>query len=346
MPTQYVLIISYDSLYKRASINPGRHDDMNKHSRINPPAQRTVADAAPHNWVDEKAPESWRPYLRLARADRPIGVWLLLWPCWWSLALAGIETGSSLPNLWYMTLFFIGAIAMRGAGCTYNDIADRDYDSRVSRTKWRPIPSGQVSVRQALVFMVALSLAGLAVLLQFNRFTILLGMVSLAIVAAYPFMKRFTDWPQAVLGLAFSWGALMGWAAVLGELSLAPLLLYAGAVAWTIGYDTIYAHQDKEDDALLGLKSTALMFGESTKPWLVLFYGVALAGIAGAGITAGAGFVFCLGLVAGAAHLAWQIATLDVKDERNCLIRFRANRDFGAIVFAALFADMALAAWM
>ncbi len=308
------------------------------------PPPKSVADATPGNWVDEKAPHSFQPYLRLARADRPIGVWLLLWPCWWSLGLAGIETGADYPDILFMALFAIGAIVMRGAGCTWNDIVDRDYDSRVARTKSRPIPSGQVSVRRAQIFMAVLSLIGLAVLLQFNAFTVLLGIASLGVVATYPCMKRFTDWPQAVLGLAFSWGALMGWSAVLGALSLAPLLLYGGAIAWTIGYDTIYAHQDKEDDALLGLKSTALRFGEKTKSWLVLFYGVAFLGIAAAGLTAGASLVFYICLVAGAAHLIWQIATLDVSDEKNCLVRFRSNRDFGAIVFASLIADMALSA--
>jgi 4-hydroxybenzoate polyprenyltransferase len=316
---------------------------MNAHPRSKP-KPKSVVDATPGNWVDEKAPLSFQPYLRLARADRPIGVWLLLWPCWWSLGLACIETGADYPNLWFMALFAIGAIVMRGAGCTWNDIIDRDYDSQVARTKSRPIPSGQVSVRQAQIFMAALSLIGLAVLLQFNAFTVLLGIASLGVVATYPFMKRFTDWPQAVLGLAFSWGALMGWSAVLGALSLAPLLLYGGAIAWTIGYDTIYAHQDKEDDALLGLKSTALRFGEKTKSWLVLFYGVAFIGIAAAGIAAGASLVFCLILIAGAVHLIWQIATLDISDEKNCLVRFRSNRDFGAIIFASLIADMTLSA--
>jgi len=311
-----------------------------------PDPRLSVADAAPDNWVDARAPRGWRPYLRLARADRPIGVWLLLWPCWWSLALAGIEAGASIPDPWFMMLFAIGAIAMRGAGCVWNDITDRDYDARVARTRSRPIPSGQISVRKALAFMIALSLAGLIVLLQFNRFTIVLGLASLAIIAAYPFMKRFTHWPQAVLGLVFSWGALMGWSAAIGELSLPPLLLYGGAVAWTIGYDTIYAHQDKEDDALLGLKSTALKFGADTKRWLVVFYALAFTGIIAAGVTAGAGLAFCILLAGGAAHFVWQIVTLDIEDEKNCLIRFRSNRDFGAIVFAALVADMVLSAFV
>jgi 4-hydroxybenzoate polyprenyltransferase len=302
----------------------------------------SVADAPRGNWVDTWAPAPWRPYLRMIRADRPIGTWLLLWPCWWSTALAAVAAGDSVPNPWYLALFAIGAFVMRGAGCVYNDIVDKDVDAAVARTRSRPLPSGQVSVTAAKIFMLALSFTGFLVLIQFNPFTIVLGIASLGIVAIYPFMKRITHWPQAVLGLAFSWGALMGWAAVFGRLDLAPVLLYVACMAWTVGYDTIYAHQDKEDDALIGLKSTALKFGERTKPWMVLFYGVALAGIAAAGLLAGAGPVFLAGLAVGAAHLVWQTATLDVNDGDNCLKRFRSNRDFGAIIFVALVAEAAL----
>ncbi len=303
-----------------------------------------VADAVPGNWVDRWAPAPWQPYLRLGRADRPIGVWLLLWPCWWSLALAALNQGRPFPDLRLMLLFAIGAMAMRAAGCAYNDIVDRDFDAKVARTRSRPIPSGQISVAQAQLFMVALSLVGLAVLLQLNAFTILLGIASLGIVAFYPFMKRITNWPQIVLGLAFSWGALMGWAAVYGALAWPPVLLYAGAVAWTIGYDTIYAHQDKEDDLSLGLKSTAIRLGAATGQWLTLFYGLAFVAILAAGLGAGAGMIF-LGLIAlAAAHLAWQTATLSIDDAENCLKRFRSNRDFGAIVFLALALDSAWAA--
>jgi len=312
----------------------------NKPENTKPDPPLAVADAVADNWVDAWAPHGWQPYLRLARADRPVGVWLLLWPCWWSLALAGMSEGASTPNLWFMLVFAIGAIAMRGAGCVWNDITDAEYDARVARTRSRPIPSGQVSQRQALAFMIALLSAGLGVLLQFNSFTILLGLASLALIAAYPFMKRFTYWPQAVLGLTFNWGALMGWAAVFGELSLAPVLLYGGAVAWTIGYDTIYAHQDKEDDALLGLKSTALKFGTDTKRWLVVFYTLAVLGIIATGGAAGASLAFYTIVAAGAGHLVWQIVTLDITDEMSCLSRFRSNRDFGAIIFTALVADM------
>src|SRR5215469_5107060 len=223
-----------------------------------------VADST-GNWVDNRAPAWARPYLRLSRFDRPIGAWLLLLPCWWSLGLAAVRAAAPV-DLTYTVLFFIGAFAMRGAGCTWNDIVDRDLDARVERTRSRPIPSGQVSVASAAAFLVLQALVGLAVLLQFNRFTVYVGFASLAVVAIYPFMKRITYWPQIVLGLAFSWGALMGWPATFARLDLPALLLYAGAISWVIGYDTIYAHQDREDDALIGVKSTALLFRERTKP--------------------------------------------------------------------------------
>ncbi len=301
----------------------------------------SVADAPRGNWVDTWAPAPSRPYLRMIRADRPIGTWLLLWPCWWSTALAAVAAGDSVPNLWFLALFAVGAFVMRGAGCVYNDIVDKDIDGAVARTRSRPLPSGQVSITAAKIFMLLLAFTGFLVLIQFNPFTILLGIFSLCVVAVYPFMKRITHWPQAVLGLAFSWGALMGWAAVFGRLDLAPVLLYVACMAWTIGYDTIYAHQDKEDDALIGLKSTALKFGERTKPWLTLFYGVAIAGIAAAGVLAGAGPVFLTGVALGAAQLGWQVVTLDVDDGENCLKRFRSNRDFGAIIFVALAVEAA-----
>jgi 4-hydroxybenzoate polyprenyltransferase len=301
-----------------------------------------VADST-GNWVDGVAPAWARPYLRLARLDRPIGSWLLLMPCWWSAALAAVHARSQV-NVWHLLLFFIGAFAMRGAGCTWNDIVDRDLDARVERTRSRPIPSGQVTVASAAAFLVLQALVGLAVLLQFNRFTVYVGFASLAVVAIYPFMKRITYWPQIVLGLAFSWGALMGWPATFARLDLPALLLYAGAISWVIGYDTIYAHQDREDDALIGIKSTALLFRERTKPMLALFYALAVVLIALAGWSAGAGLVFAFGLLAFAAHLAWQIARLDVDDPINCLVVFKSNRDAGLILFAGLVLDAALRA--
>src|SRR5262245_26373235 len=287
------------------------------------------------NWVDSYAPVWLRPYLRLARLDRPIGSWLLLIPCWWSLGLAAMHAGAPI-NIWHAVLFFIGAFAMRGAGCTWNDIVDRDLDAKVERTRSRPIPAGQVSVKAAVVFLVVQALVGLAVLLQFNGFTIWTGIASLGIVAVYPFMKRVTYWPQIVLGLAFSWGALMGWPATFGRLDWQVLVLYAGATAWVIGYDTIYAHQDREDDALIGIKSTAILFGERTKPILAMFYTLAVILIALAGWSAGAGIVFSLGLFAFAAHLSWQMRRLDIADPANCLAVFKSNRDAGLILFAAL----------
>jgi 4-hydroxybenzoate polyprenyltransferase len=301
-----------------------------------------VADST-GNWVDGVAPAWARPYLRLARLDRPIGSWLLLMPCWWSVGLAAVHARSQV-NVWHLLLFFIGAFAMRGAGCTWNDIVDRDLDARVERTRSRPIPSGQVTVTSAAAFLVLQALVGLAVLLRFNRFTIYVGFASLAVVAIYPFMKRITYWPQIVLGLAFSWGALMGWPATFARLDLPALLLYAGAISWVIGYDTIYAHQDREDDALIGIKSTALLFRERTKLMLASFYALAVGLIALAGWSAGAGLVFALGLLAFAAHLAWQIARLDVDDPINCLMVFKSNRDAGLILFAGLVLDAALRA--
>src|SRR6266852_4641891 len=297
-----------------------------------------VADST-GNWVDRLAPVGWRPYLRLARLDRPIGSWLLLIPCWWSAALAAIAAHERGPRLTHLILFFVGAFAMRGAGCTWNDIVDRDLDREVERTRSRPIPSGQVSVAQAAVFLVAQALVGLVVLLQFNAFAIATGIASLAIVAVYPFMKRITYWPQIVLGLAFSWGALMGWAAAFGSLDVRPLVLYAGAIAWVIGYDTIYAHQDREDDALIGIKSTALLFGERTKPALAAFYAAAVLLIGLAGLVAGAGVAFAAGVAFFAAHLGWQVRRLDIADPALCLAVFKSNRDAGLVLFAAIVLD-------
>ena len=303
---------------------------------------RTVPDAAPGNWVDRLAPAGAKPYLRLARFDRPIGAWLLLFPCWWGQALAELSLGRAFPDPWYLSLFLIGAFIMRGAGCTYNDIVDRDYDAGVERTAARPIPSGQVTVRQAQAFMLVLCGLGFLVLIQLNLFTIILGIASLVLIAAYPFAKRYTHWPQIMLGLTFKWGALMGWSTITGSLAAAPLALYAGSVLWTIGYDTIYAHQDKEDDLALGLKSTALKLGEGTPQWLLAFYGGALLLWGLAGALAGAGLVFFLALALVSAQFVWQVATLDLADAKNCLVRFKSNRVIGWLLFLGLAGDMAL----
>jgi 4-hydroxybenzoate polyprenyltransferase len=307
-------------------------------------AAARVADST-NNWVDTLAPEWARPYLRLSRFDRPIGSWLLLMPCWWSAALAAgtARDLALLPST--VVLFFVGAFVMRGAGCTWNDITDRHLDAQVERTRSRPIPSGQVSVRQAAGFLVAQALIGLVVLLQFNRFAIATGIASLLIVAIYPFMKRITYWPQVVLGLAFSWGALMGFAVIAMQIGTPALLLYAGSIAWVIGYDTIYAHQDREDDALIGIKSTARLFATRTRPALVIFYGVAVVLIAVALLICGAGWPAFAGLAAFAAHLIWQIARLDIADPAGCLRLFQSNRDAGLLLFAGLLVDAGLRAW-
>ena len=299
-----------------------------------------VADAT-GNWVDSLAPSYTRPYLRLARLDRPIGSWLLLMPCWWSVGIAGMHN-DRFPSVWHIVLFFIGAFAMRGAGCTWNDLVDRDLDGRVERTRSRPIPSGQVTVAQATMFMVAQALVGFLVLIQFNRFTVAIGIASLLVVVVYPFMKRITYWPQIFLGLAFSWGALMGWPAVFGRLDWPAVVLYAGSILWVIGYDTVYAHQDRDDDLLIGIKSTALLFGERTPTMLATFYAGAIVLIAAAGFMAGGGMMFTIGIVAFAAHLAWQVARLDIDDPAHCLVLFKSNRDAGLILFGAMLLETAL----
>ena len=301
-----------------------------------------IASAPAQSWIDRSAPPALRPYLRLARADRPIGGWLLMWPCLWSAALAAEAKGWRLPDLWHVALFVAGAHVMRGAGCAYNDILDRDIDARVERTRSRPLPSGQISTKAAAAFAVLLSGLGLVVLLQFNGFARALGLLSLLPVAVYPLMKRITHWPQAVLGLAFGWGALMGWAAEFGGLALPPLLLYAAAIAWIIGYDTIYAHQDREDDAIVGVKSTALKFGAQTPYWLTGFYAAFWLLLGLAARLAGAGWPFAVAMLALAAQLCWQIASLDTGDPANCLARFRSNHQAGLLVFAGLLADLAL----
>jgi 4-hydroxybenzoate polyprenyltransferase len=301
-------------------------------------ASGRVADST-GNWVDHYAPLRLRPYLRLSRLDRPIGSWLLLLPCWWAAALAaGIAHDISRLPL-NIALFFLGAFAMRGAGCTWNDITDRDLDARVERTRSRPIPAGQVSVTQALIFLALQALAGLVVLLQFNRFAVFTGIASLAIAAIYPFMKRITYWPQVVLGLAFSWGALMGFAVTLQRIDATALLLYAGSIAWVIGYDTIYAHQDAEDDALIGVKSTARLFGARTHRALVIFYGLAVVLIGMALLRGGVHWPAWFGLIAFAAHLAWQVSRLRINDPALCLRVFKSNRDAGLLLFAGLLVD-------
>ncbi len=314
-------------------------------------AQGRVFDAPSGHWVYRVLPHRFWPFAQMARWDRPIGWQLLMWPCWWSAALAasaGAQPGAPLmsvmPSLWHLFLFWVGAVVMRGAGCTFNDIVDRDIDEGVERTASRPLPSGQITVRAAALFLVAQALIGLAVLLQFNRFAILTGLCSLAVVAIYPFMKRITHWPQLFLGLAFSWGALMGWAAHFGSLALPAFLLYAGSILWVIGYDTIYAHQDREDDAIVGVKSTALLFGKKTKRWLAWFYGGALVLFFAAFTHAHVPLPAFAGLLAAAVHMGRQIYLMDIDNGAQCLALFKSNNRLGWLVFAGLIGGAAWAA--
>lgn len=286
------------------------------------------------NWIDRWVPAGLRPYLRLMRLDRPIGTWLLLFPCWWSAALAA----EGWPDPLLFALFAIGAVVMRGAGCTVNDIADHRFDAKVKRTMGRPIPSGAVSVPRAWAFLGLQLALGLLVLLQLNHTAILVGAAALLLVFPYPLMKRITYWPQAWLGLTLNWGALLGWAAVTGEIGVPALLLYAAGLLWTLGYDTIYAHQDKDDDILIGVKSTALRLGEATPVWLVGFYGGALALIAAAGYAANVAWPFYPMLGLAGLQLAWQIRRVDIDDGDDCLAKFKSNRAFAALVLAAVIA--------
>jgi 4-hydroxybenzoate polyprenyltransferase len=304
-----------------------------------------VADAVKGHWADRILPVWSRPYARLARLERPIGWWLLLFPCWWSSALASASL-HQWPNLLHIALFLIGAVAMRGAGCTWNDLTDHDIDAKVERTASRPIPSGQVSPKQAFAFLGLQALVGLVVLLSFNRLTIVTGLASLLVVAVYPFMKRVTDWPQFVLGLAFNWGALVGWTALTDGFALPPVLLYVGGILFTIGYDTIYACQDKADDAIVGVRSTARLFGDHARPAVAGFYLATLVLFGLAFMVAGSGPLAYLGLAGFAAHLGWQVARFDPENGDRCLMLFRANRTAGLILFAGLVGDAVLRSLM
>jgi 4-hydroxybenzoate polyprenyltransferase len=298
-----------------------------------------LPDAAPDNWVDRLAPEGLRPWLKLGRLDRPAGIWLLLLPGWQGIALAGAARGH-WPNLWLMAAFALGAALMRSAGCAYNDIVDRDIDAKVARTAARPVASGAISVRQAWGFLIGLSLAALAVLLTMGGFAIVLGAASLLLVAAYPFMKRITWWPQAWLGLTFNWGALLGFAAATGRLGWPPVLLYAAGVFWTLGYDTLYAVQDLEDDALAGVKSSARRLGQAAPRGVMVFYLISIALVLGAGWTGRLGPLFLPLAALYAAHLISQPLRLRLDDPHGALKLFQSNRDAGLILFAALVAGL------
>lgn len=300
--------------------NPGTHFDH-------------ASDIREESWMIILAPRSIRPHMRLIRADRPIGTWLLLLPCLWSVTMASQAAFGAAPDPWFILLFAVGAFVMRGAGCVVNDLWDRDIDGKVARTADRPIASGEIPVRSALMFLAGLLLAGLLVLVQFNGTTIMLGVASLALVAVYPLMKRITYWPQAFLGLTFNWGALLAWCAVDGNVGGPALLLYVAGFFWTLGYDTVYGHQDKEDDILVGVKSASIKLGRKTRPFVALVYAAAtvLLGVAGAG--AGMGWFYFLMLTVVALQFVWQVVTLKIDDPKNCLTRFKSNRDVGLIIF-------------
>ena len=298
------------------------------------PAVPDPTDILPGDWVERWLPDWAEPYARLARLDRPIGTWLLLFPAWWGIALAA----SGWPDPVLLALFALGAVVMRGAGCTLNDILDREYDAKVARTRSRPLPSGRVTVPQAIRFMALQLALGAAVLFTLNRLSIVLGLAVLGLIATYPLMKRITWWPQVFLGLNFNWGALIGWTAVTGTLAWPPLLLYLGGILWTVGYDTIYAHQDKEDDARIGVKSSALALGPRTRPWLFVFYAGALALWAAAGSAAGLGWPFRFALAGAAVQLMWQANWVATGDPADCLAKFRSNRIVGWLLFAGIVA--------
>jgi 4-hydroxybenzoate polyprenyltransferase len=302
-----------------------------------PIPNQAPADAVHANWVTHMPPPL-RPWLQLMRLDRPVGTWLLLWPCIFGLLLgAAAEERRFLEwrDYYYVILFAVGALVMRGAGCAFNDIIDRDIDAQVARTRGRPIPSGAITPKQALMLLAGLCLIGLVILLQFNWFAVALGAASLLLVAAYPFMKRITWWPQAWLGLTFNWGALLGFAAQTGRLDLGVAMLYAGLIFWTLGYDTIYAHQDKDDDELIGVKSTARLFGADSRKWILRFYAIAVTLILAAGFTEHAGWPFAFVMLAAGAHMLWQVRQLNINNPENCLAVFRSNRDTGALIALA-----------
>ncbi len=302
------------------------------------PAKTVTTDMPADHWVERYVPGPVRPYFKLARIDRPIGTWLLLLPAWWSVILASPGVGDPYETVTNFVLFGVGAIIMRGAGCTFNDIVDRDFDAQVARTRTRPVASGAIPVPRAIIFLILQLVAGLGILLSFNRFTIALGAASLVLIVIYPFMKRVTYWPQAFLGITFNWGALLGFSAVTGALGAEALALYAGGFFWTLGYDTIYAHQDKEDDVRLGVKSSALRLGDRTRPYLFAFYGLAIAWLALAGYLAALAWPYFAGLALGLAQLFWQAGKVDLDSSGDCLVKFGSNRIFGWIVLAGMIA--------
>ena len=300
------------------------------------PTTRGFTDIDSQHWTLRYLPVWARPYGRLARWDRPIGIWLLMLPCWWGVALGSRENWGNM--LGWLALFAIGATAARGAGCTWNDIVDRKVDAQVERTRSRPLPAGEVKLRGALIWMVLQFVVCIAILFKLNKMAGGITLLSIALVAIYPTMKRFTSWPQVVLGLAFNWGALVGYAAVTGTLSWATVALYWGGVAWTLLYDTIYAMQDQRDDAIIGVGSTARRFGDQPRRWLTLFALLALLAWAIAGHLAGLKPIYYAGLLTIALHFAWQIAFLKPDDQPDCLAKFKSNMQVGLILTAAIVA--------
>ena len=296
----------------------------------------SASDIPKNEWVDRFIPKIFRPYVRLARLDRPIGTWLLLFPCWWSITIAWPNWDVFEEIIYLMAVFGIGAIVMRGAGCTYNDIIDRDFDAKVARTKDRPLPSGQLNVVKAILFLITLLFFGSLILLTFNSFAIYFGIASLVLVFSYPLMKRITFWPQLFLGLTFNWGALLGWAAVRGQIDHPAILLYIGGIFWTLGYDTVYAHQDRKDDILAGVKSTARRLGFGSKPWLFGFYTGGVTLFTFAGITAKLSWPFYVGLFLGAIQLYWQVHNVEIDNPKDCLTKFKSNRLFSWIFLAGI----------
>jgi len=297
-----------------------------------------ASDIVNESIVFSQLPSSWHPYIRLARLDRPIGTWLLLIPCWQGLALAFASSQSSLDwqLIYFAILFALGAVLMRGAGCALNDIADRNIDGKIARTALRPIPAGDITVREAIVFMMLLMFGGALVLIQFNLPTIIVGLASLPFAAIYPFMKRFTWWPQLFLGIAFNWGILVGWTAIVEQLSWPPIILYLAGVMWTLGYDTIYAHQDKEDDALVGVKSTARLFQAKSKYWISAFYVLSILGTVAAGFLAGLSALLILFLTPFAYHLIRQSLKTNFNEPAECLLAFKSNRNAGFLMLVGI----------
>lgn len=274
------------------------------------------------------------PYLRLMRIHQPVGIWLLMWPCWWAVALAS----EGLPSPYLLALFAIGAVLMRSAGCIVNDIADREFDKHVERTKHRPLASGELSLMQALMLLAVLLLCSLAIAMLLGKMVVMWALLSLPLIVTYPLMKRISWWPQLFLGFTFNWGALMGWAAVRGGVDMPAILLYAGGIFWTLGYDTIYAHQDKKDDTRVGIKSTALKLGENTKPVVGAFYIAAIALWMAAGVTAGRGIFTVVLLLGALAHFLWQVKAVKLNEPACCRLMFMSNTTLGWLIFAAFIA--------